>query len=201
MSAQSAVTATRAAGHEVVEAASCSWRRSATVPAVAACILAAACLVPMRSSADVSEAGLLPLTEFPHERIVIETRSARRHELVAWRADTPQTREQGLMFVTDMRADQAMIFVYDPPAYVSMWMKNTLLPLDMLFVNKYGCVVKVKHDARPGSLATISAGAAVALVIELKGDVAATLGVDAGDRVLRPAVGWPADERPCTGSH
>ena len=167
-------------------------RMAATPRFVAACLLAAAGILPARTGADVRETDLEPLSEFPREPIVIETRSARRHELDAWRADTPRTREQGLMFVTEMRADQAMIFVYDPPAYVSMWMKNTLLPLDMLFVNRYGCVVKVKHDARPGSLATISAGAAVTLVVELKGGVAATLGVDVGDRVQRPAVGWPA---------
>jgi uncharacterized protein len=155
---------------------------------------------PAQTSAEVREDQLLPLSAFPREPIVIETRSARRHELVAWRADTPQAREQGLMFVTEMRADQAMIFIYDPPLYVSMWMKNTLLPLDMLFVDRYGCVVKVKHDARPKSLATISAGGPVALVVELKGGVATTLGVDSGDRVLRPQAGWPADPRPCTHS-
>lgn len=165
---------------------------------VATCILAAACVVPTPSGADVSESDLLPLAAFPRERIVIETRSARRHEFDAWRADTPRTREQGLMFVREMRADQAMIFVYDPPVHVSMWMKNTLLALDMLFVDGRGCIVKVKRDARPGLLATISAGAAIALVVELKGGTAASLGVDVGDRVLRPAVGWPADTRPCT---
>jgi hypothetical protein len=172
-------------------------RIAATPQFVAACLLAAASILPARTGADVRETDLLPLSEFPREPIVIETRSARRHELVAWRADTPQTREQGLMFVTDMRADQAMIFLYDPPAYVSMWMKNTLLPLDMLFVNRYGCVVKVKHDARPGSLATVSAGAAVALVVELEGGVAKTLGLDVGDRVVRPDAGWPASDRAC----
>ena len=48
-----------------------------------------------------------------------------------------------------------MIFIYDPPQHVSMWMKNTLLPLDMLFVDARGCVVTIKQNAKPGSLATI----------------------------------------------
>jgi uncharacterized protein len=159
---------------------------------VATCILAAACLLPLPSGADVSSSDLIPLANIPREPIVIETRSARRHEFDAWRADTPQTREQGLMFVREMGAGQAMIFVYEPPAYVSMWMKNTLLPLDMLFVNQYGCVVMVARDAKPLSLATIRANAPVALVVELKGGTAAQLGVGAGDRVLRPSAGWPA---------
>lgn len=164
---------------------------------IAAYVFTAACLLAAPSGAEVREGDVMPLAAFPRERIVIETRSARRHELDAWRADTPRTQEQGLMFVREMRADQAMIFVYDPPAHVSMWMKNTLLALDMLFVDSHGCVVKVKRDARPGSLATISAGRPVALVVELEGGVATSLGIDTGDRVLRPAVGWPADQESC----
>ncbi len=173
-------------------------RARGAVYSLAALIIATTWLVSAPSGADVSDASLIPLKDFPREPIVIETRSARRHELVAWRADTPQTREQGLMFVREIGAEQAMIFVYDPPARVSMWMKNTLLPLDMLFVDGYGCVVKVERDAKPESLATISAGAPVALVVELKGGAAATLGIGAGDRVLRTKAHWPIEERPCT---
>lgn len=79
-----------------------------------------------------------PLDAFPRERIAIETRASFRRPLFeAWRADTPATREQGLMYVRDdeMRPDQAMIFLYEPPQRVAMWMKNTLLSLDMLFVD------------------------------------------------------------------
>jgi hypothetical protein len=59
--------------------------------------------------------SLLPLSAFPRERIAIETRSARRHTFDAWRAETQQTRAQGLMFVDSLQPDQAMIFVYAPP--------------------------------------------------------------------------------------
>ena len=166
--------------------------------AAALCMLAAASLVPAAAVGDASRSNSLPLADFPREQIVIETRGARRHEFDAWRADTPRTREQGLMFVSEIGAKQAMIFLYDPPADVSMWMKNTLLPLDMLFVNSNGCVVNVKHDARPGSLAVISAGALVALVVELRGGTAAALGIGAGDRVVRPRANWPTDQFPCT---
>jgi uncharacterized membrane protein (UPF0127 family) len=163
----------------------------------AACLLAVAWLVPTPSGADVSERSLVPLADFPREPIAVETRSARRHEFDAWRADTARTREQGLMFVREIAAEQAMIFIYDPPADVSMWMKNTLLPLDMLFVDSHGCVTKVEHDAQPGSLAIIAARGLVALVVELKSGIAATLGIGVGDRVLRPTVNWPVDPGPC----
>ena len=142
--------------------------------------------------------SLLPLSAFPRERIAIETRSARRHTFDAWRADTPQTRAQGLMFVRSLQPEQAMIFVYAPPQHVGMWMKNTLIPLDMLFVDADGCVVKVHDRAEPGSLETIASDAPVVLVVELAGGVADRLGLRAGDRVARPAVDWPREPRPCT---
>ena len=148
-------------------------------------------LAPVAAWAELAPGDLTPLSQFPRERVVIETHSARRHQFDAWRADTPGTREQGLMFVREMRDDQAMIFLYQPPAYVSMWMKNTLIPLDMLFVNQDGCVINIKHDAEPRSLATISSGGAVALVVELNGGVAARLGIMVGDRVQRPDADWP----------
>lgn len=138
----------------------------------------------------------LPLGAFPQERIAIETRASFRRLLFeAWRADTPATREQGLMFVRDdqMRPDQAMIFVYDPPEYVSMWMKNTLLPLDMLFVDRGGCVVSLHERARPGSPENIESGRPVALVVELKAGTVKAHGIRVGDRVLRIDARWPAE--------
>jgi hypothetical protein len=161
-------------------------------------MLLAALLPPGVAMALEPGDTVLPLSAFPREPIVIETRSARRHSFNAWRADTPATREQGLMFVRDMRADQAMVFVYEPPQHVTMWMKNTLLPLDMLFVDEAGCVAKTVRDARPGSLDTIRAEGRIALVVELKGGTTKALGIEAGDRVRRPDANWPAGELPCT---
>ena len=149
---------------------------------------------------DAAPAGTLPLSAFPRERIAVETRASfRRHLFEAWRAETPQTREQGFMFVEDraVRPDQAMIFTYDPPEYVAMWMKNTLLPLDMLFVDQRGCVVTIKQNAKPGSLATIESHVPVSLVVELKAGTVAAQGIAVGDRVLRLDAGWPPTEQSC----
>ena len=144
--------------------------------------------------------GAIPLSAFPQERIAVETRSSfRRRMFVAWRAETLATLSQGLMYVPDaaMRPDQAMIFVYDPPQRVSMWMKNTLLSLDMLFVDRRGCVVTIKERAVPRSLATIDSRVPVVLVVELKGGTVADQGIAVGDRVLRVDAGWPADDASC----
>jgi hypothetical protein len=146
------------------------------------------------------EDAVRPLSAFPRERLAVETRSARRHVFEAWRADTPSTRAQGLMFVREMRGEQAMIFLYEPAQRVGMWMKNTLIPLDMLFVDDGGCVVKVHERAEPGSLETIASDVPVVLVVELAGGTARSLGITRGDRVLRPDAGWPDAPRPCTGA-
>jgi uncharacterized membrane protein (UPF0127 family) len=162
---------------------------------------AALCLAVMAPAGQAElPRGALPLSAFPQERIAVETRASfRRRLFVAWRADTLAALSQGLMYVPDaaMRPDQAMIFVYDPPQRVSMWMKNTLLSLDMVFVDRRGCIVTVKERAVPGSLATIDSRAAVALVVELKGGTVADQGIAIGDRVLRIDAGWPGEETRC----
>jgi hypothetical protein len=167
--------------------------------------LLAAALLCLGLASSVAALGadeaVRPLSSFPRERIAIETRSARRHVFDAWRADTDELRAQGLMFVKSLRPDQAMIFVYDPRQYVAMWMKNTLIPLDMLFVDPAGCVVTVHQRAQPGSLATIRGDGPIALVVELAGGTAADLGIGLGDRVARPEIGWPRNPRPCNTAH
>jgi len=172
---------------------------AASLPARLLCTLCT--VLPL--TLDAAPAGTVPLSAFPRERIAVETRASfRRHLFETWRAETQQTREQGFMFVEDreVRSDQAMIFIYDPPQYVAMWMKNTLLPLDMLFVDQRGCVVTIKQNAKPGSLAQIVSRVPVVLVVELKAGTVAAQDIAVGDRVLRLDAGWPADEVACTAS-
>jgi len=161
-----------------------------------------AVLLPLFAQAG-APAGTVPLSAFPRELIAVETRaSIRRHLFEAWRAENVRTQAQGFMFVEDaaVRPDQAMIFTYDPPEYVSMWMKNTLLPLDMLFVDERGCVVKIKQHAKPGSLAMIASGVPVALVVELKAGTVAAQSIAVGDRVLRLDANWPQQTTACSAA-
>lgn len=163
-----------------------SVRRSAGSAALLLSLLAA-----VAPPAAQAQGAIRPLSAFPRETIVVETRSARLHRFDAWRADRFETRAQGLMFVRELRPEQAMIFVYPPGQDVGMWMKNTLIPLDMLFVDGHGCIVMVKEQAQPGSLETIAADVPVELVVELAGGTAGTLGIRVGDRVARPQADWP----------
>ena len=87
------------------------------------------------------------------------------------------------MFVSDLPESLGMVFPLDPPRVENMWMKNTYIELDMLFVAADGRVTKIIEHAHPMSLDTLSSDAKVAAVVELKGGVAAKLGLRTGDTV------------------
>jgi len=114
------------------------------------------------------------------------------HKLKAWVMDTELKRQEGLMFVldTDMTKDQAMIFVFKNAETLSFWMKNTYIPLDLLFVRADGTIARIAANAVPHSLDPIEVGEPVAAVLEIAGGRAAALGIAEGDRVSWP--GGPA---------
>jgi uncharacterized protein len=111
------------------------------------------------------------------------------HEFKIEIARSEAQKEQGLMFRPRLAADAGMLFVYARPEPVAMWMKNTLIPLDMLFVGADGRIMNVAQRAVPHSLQPIySAGPALA-VVELNGGTADRLGIKPGDRVSSAALG------------
>jgi len=93
------------------------------------------------------------------------------------------------MFVKQMPADAGMLFAYQSPRPVSMWMKNTVLPLDMLFVSGTGKVEKVVENTKPFSLDTIDSGVPVVAVIELNAGTCARLHIAAGAQVIHAFFG------------
>jgi uncharacterized membrane protein (UPF0127 family) len=101
-------------------------------------------------------------------------------------AATLDQQERGLMFRRSLGADQGMIFPYDPPQDVGFWMKNTLIPLDMLFIRSDGSIARIAENTTPLSLDGVPSGEPVAAVLELRGGRARELGIRAGDRV-----DWP----------
>ena len=121
-----------------------------------------------------------PLDRFPRGILKIATTDARVHTFNVWIATTEQRREQGLMFVKSMPDDAGMLFVYSTPRPISMWMKNTVIPLDMVFIRADGRVARVVHDAHPQSLKVISSGENVLGVLELNAGTAAKLNVVPG---------------------
>ncbi len=98
-------------------------------------------------------------------------------------ADTPSQRARGLMFVRQLPADWGMLFLYDRPRTISMYMKNTFIPLDMVFIDGQGVVVDVVANTEPGSLASITPTGPAVAVLEINGGLAAKLGIEPGSRV------------------
>ena len=130
----------------------------------------------------------VPALAAPRDCAIIETRSGAavfRVEVV----DTPEAMSRGLMWRTSLREDHGMLFVYDPPGHASFWMKNTLIPLDMVFIAVDGRVHRIAYNARPLSLESIPSGIPVRAVLEIAAGVADKLGVRPGDRVHHPDVG------------
>ncbi len=119
------------------------------------------------------------LATFPRAALEIQGKSG-THRFQVWVADTDDRKTQGLMFVRDLPADEGMVFVN---CCTGIWMKNTYIELDILFVGNDGRIVKIAARARPFDETTISAGQPVKAVVELKGGEAAELGLRTGDRV------------------
>ena len=111
-------------------------------------------------------------------------------------ADTPETRARGLMFVEEMGTLEGMLFIYESPRPATFWMKNTLIPLDMLFVDPSGVITRIHENAVPGDLTTIDGGPGVLAVLEINGGLSGRLGIAEGDALQHPAFGIDA-VRPC----
>ena len=111
-------------------------------------------------------------------------------------ADDPQERAQGLMFVEQMPTFTGMLFVYERPQSVSFWMKNTLIPLDMIFAAPDGEVLRIHENAIPGDLTPIPGGEGVQMVLEVNGGLSARLGLQTGDVLQHPSFG-PEAILPC----
>ena len=98
-------------------------------------------------------------------------------------ADTEELRTRGLMFRQRLPEDRGMLFDFESPRPVSMWMKNTYISLDMLFIRKDGTIAYIAENTVPKSLDTIGVSEPVLAVLELAGGTARKLGIRAGDTV------------------
>lgn len=119
------------------------------------------------------------------EKVVIETRAGKRHVFKLEVAETPIDIEIGLMHRTSMPADRGIIFLMGKePRATSFWMKNTLIPLDMIFIGPRGDIINIHHNAAPESLSSVPSGGPVTAVIEINGGLSKELEITPGDRVI-----------------
>lgn len=162
-----------------------NWLTAGVICAVAAVIIAAGAFFYFQvPSAAEGRAMVLPVDPTP---LVAVTKSGERSFSIEV-ADNEAEREAGLMFREDMADDHGMLFVFDETREVNFWMKNTPMPLDLIFVGQDGRIRAIKQG-EPQSEAIVSPGEPVRFVLELKAGTAARDGIADGDLLRHPAIG------------
>jgi uncharacterized protein len=142
------------------------------IAATSACGSANAPPAPVeRSSAGLEQ---VPLT--------IES-SGKTHRFIVEVAETGEQQAQGLMFRKSLAPDRGMVFPRDPPGDASFWMKNTLIPLDIIFIRPDGTIARIAENTVPMSLDPVPSLEPVGAVLEIAGGRSAELGIKAGDKV------------------
>lgn len=114
----------------------------------------------------------------------IKTSVGKTHRFLVEVAATPAQQEKGLMFRTELGPDAGMIFPMVPPRHAAFWMRNTLIPLDMIFVRPDGSIARIAAMTAPHSLVPVYSGEPVAAVLEIAGGRAAALNIKEGDLVV-----------------
>lgn len=142
---------------------------------LAFCILA---LLPFSAMAQQQPAAHL-------ESLTIVS-DGKRHAFQVEVMRTPEQRARGLMHRQFMPADRGMLFDFERTAPVAMWMQNTFIPLDMLFIRADGTIARIAERTEPLSTRTIPSGEPVLSVLEINGGVSRQLGIKPGDRVEHP---------------
>jgi uncharacterized membrane protein (UPF0127 family) len=118
------------------------------------------------------------------EQVALTITSGKQvHRFTVEVARTPQEKAYGLMNRSELAPDRGMIFPMDPPRDAAFWMKNTLIPLDMIFVRPDGTIANIAANTVPLSLEPVPSDGPVKAVLEIAGGRAAQLGIEPGDKV------------------
>ena len=146
--------------------------------------LSMAVLAVIAAATGEASAQARGFVTFETSEVVIETRDGKRHDFRVELALNQRQRMQGLMYRPKLAPGAGMLFDYGRETPIAMWMKNTIVPLDMLFIGADGVIVNIAERTVPGSLATIPSEGPVRAVLEINAGTAARLGIKPGDRVL-----------------
>jgi len=150
-------------------------------------VVAAACTpAAPANNVQIVESRPAGLMEVPLTIRSANGEPKREHRFTVEVAASLEEQNAGLMYRRSLAPDRGMIFPYDPPQSVAFWMKNTLIPLDMIFIRADGTIARIVANTVPLSLEPVPAGEPVAAVLEIAGGRAAELGIREGDRVSWP---------------
>jgi hypothetical protein len=130
-----------------------------------------------------------PQPRLPTERLVIATRDGKRHDFTVEMALSPDQQTVGLMFRPEVKANEGMLFDWGTPRESSMWMRNTISSLDMVFIAADGRIHRIAERAVPLSLTPIDSRGPVRATLELQAGITEKLDIRVGDRVLHRLFG------------
>ena len=130
-----------------------------------------------------------PQPTLPREPLTITDDNGHAHAFQVELAMTPQQQETGLMFRKAVQAESGMLFIFPTVQPEPFWMKNTLVPLDMVFINPDGTIRAIAENTVPFSLAPVDSGGPVMAVLELQGGITAKEAISVGDRVTASQFG------------
>ena len=126
---------------------------------------------------------------FSKDVLIIEASRHACYRFDIYLATSNEQRQRGLMFVRSMPQMTGMLFVYDSPNYYSMWMKNTFIPLDMVFARQDGTISSIARHTEPQSLRSLAAIEPVVFVLELNAGITEQLYIDENSRLI-----WARDD-------
>lgn len=157
------------------------WRRATIIGAGCATVLALAASVAAATTRPAADLGLCD--------VVVDAGGV-PHRFRVELASTPEHRAQGLQGRQAMAADAGMLFDFGPPQPVRMWMMNTPIPLDMVFIDAAGQVVAIAERTEPYSLDIIASPVPVRAVLEVQGGTAQRIGLKPGAHLIASCVQW-----------
>jgi uncharacterized membrane protein (UPF0127 family) len=143
-----------------------------------------ACAVLAAGAARADDAAPEPLSAFPQGLLAIRTTTGKVVNFKIWTADNPRREEQGLMFIRELDEHAGMLFAFPGNPQPTMWMKNTYISLDLLFIDSRGRINHIAAQATPLSLDIIASPQPSLAVLELKGGACNDLGIKVGDTVV-----------------
>ncbi len=163
------------------------------LPALWAVLLLASCQAPEAKGRPSEPAGRRKVTDvsaedyvaptLPRARVLLEDAFGGVHSVDVEVAATPEARTRGLMWRTELPAGQGMLFIFPDEEVQSFWMRNTLIPLDMIFIDSTGRIVGVIERAAPRTLTSRSVGVPGRYVLEVPGGWSQTVGLKRGGSV------------------
>jgi uncharacterized membrane protein (UPF0127 family) len=130
--------------------------------------------------------GMLPLAACSSDDRLVAHTATGDHAFTVELVDTPESRQQGLMFRQSLDKDAGMLFDFRREQQTAFWMRNTFIPLDMIFIAADGTVKTIHVNAKPHDPTSISSGVPVRFVLEIPGGRSVEIGLKPGDRIEHP---------------